>query len=307
MDYLEQFLEMMIAERGVASNTIISYKNDLVKFKNFLLAKNITEVTTDEIREFISYLSTEEIKPVSIARKITTLKQYYKFLVTENIRNDNPVLLIYKPNPGKSLPKILSKEEVKNLFGVLENPQNFDDIRLSCMLEILYASGMRVTELVSLKMSSVQIEQSSNVIKPFMTINGKGNKERIVMLNDNAINALAQYLKIRVNFIPNQNSEKWLFPSNSKEEHITRQRFGQLLKELAIIANINPDMISPHVLRHSFATHLLENGADLRVIQELLGHSDISTTQIYTHVQTKRLKEVIDEYHPLSEKQKIIN
>ena len=307
MDYLEQFLEMMIAERGVASNTIIIYKNDLVKFKNFLLAKNITEVTTDEIREFISYLSTEEIKPVSIARKITTLKQYYKFLVTENIRNDNPVLLIYKPNPGKSLPKILSKEEVKNLFGVLENPQNFDDIRLSCMLEILYASGMRVTELVSLKMSSVQIEQSSNVIKPFMTINGKGNKERIVMLNDNAINALAQYLKIRVNFIPNQNSEKWLFPSNSKEEHITRQRFGQLLKELAIIANINPDMISPHVLRHSFATHLLENGADLRVIQELLGHSDISTTQIYTHVQTKRLKEVIDEYHPLSEKQKIIN
>lgn len=303
MDYLDSFLEMLLAEKGSSKNTIDSYKTDLKKFQNFLGKQESTKAKSNDIRNYIIHLSRQNLKPRSIARNLAVLRQFFKFLVSENIRKDNPSLLISAPKEEKNLPKFLSSEDITLLFSTLGKSEDKEQVRLSAMIELLYASGMRVTELVTLELSSILYDQKNDVIKPYIIIYGKGNKERMVAINKSAILALKKYLIIRERFFPNnRKNSKWLFPSSSTNSSITRQRFGQLLKELALKSGLDPEKISPHVLRHSFATHLLEKGADLRVIQELLGHSDISTTQIYTHIQKQKLKSVIEKHHPLAKR-----
>ena len=293
---IESFLEMMSSERRSSKNTIEAYHKDLNEFLLFARAtkKTIQESTIDEIRSYLRSLA-GSFSPNTISRKTSSLRQFYGFLHQEKIRDSNPTLNLERPQKKKSLPKFLTKEEISSLIKITKTSDQPEDIRSLCILEFLYASGMRVSELVSLKLNSLQF--FDNILRPTLLIKGKGGKERMIMINDYAIDAINEYLKIRHLFV-NETNDSWLFPS--KKTHITRQRLGQILKELAIKANLDPNKISPHVLRHSFASHLLENGADLRSIQLLLGHSNISTTQIYTHVQLNKLQEVINKFHPLS-------
>lgn len=299
MQYLEAFLEKIAAENGAALNTIVSYRRDLLDFNLFLKDYPIHNCNSDTINEYKAHLTKIIISKRSILRKMSSLRAFFKFLYSEEIISHNPTLSVELPKFKEYLPKNLTFDEISLMLNFTKNKQDFEDVRLSCMLEILYASGMRVSELVTLERTAIQFDKIHNEIKPYLYVLGKGSKERIVLLNQSAIEALRIYLKSRDESDKNHRS-KWLFPSSSKEGHITRQRFGQMLKELAINSGIDPKKVSPHILRHSFATHLLENGADLKVIQELLGHSDISTTQIYTRVENSRLKEVVFQKHPLS-------
>jgi integrase/recombinase XerD len=302
--FVEEFLDMMLAERGISSNSYLAYKKDLSNYAIFLNDRSIKleDASQDDIRLYIQKLSKDDLNPRSIARKISTIRNFYKFLLSENIIPKNPSIFIAVPKYATALPNILTINEIKKLIELLSNSASLDDIRLLAMINLLYSTGLRVSELVSLKMSDLLINKYTNKIQNSLIIKGKGNKERIVVINDNAIISLQKYLKIRDNFINNKNlkSSLYLFSSKSSEGYMTRQNFAILLKNISNLAGLNSGNISPHTLRHSFATHLLSGGADLRVIQTLLGHVDISTTQIYTHVNSDELKEVIDSYHPLS-------
>ncbi len=297
-DLVEAFLEMMESERGVAINTITSYRSDLFDIINYFSPFKISLVNanTEDLREYFAAIKKKAVSAKSSARKLSALKQFYNFLYSDNVIVDNPSLKLEAPRSAKSLPKILSKEEITKLFEVAEKDKTLDGLRLLTLLEILYASGLRVSELVSIKLEQIRVNQDDNTIYPFLTIKGKGNKERIALLNQSAISTLQNYLKIR-----NPKESIWLFPTNSKEGYLTRQRFGQLLKILAQNADIETEKVSPHVLRHSFASHLLHNGVDLRSLQQLLGHSDISTTQIYTHLLDEKTKEQLLKHHPLNQ------
>lgn len=305
-NYIELFLEMMMAERGAAGNTIAAYQRDLDELHSFLTPRQIPmiEATTDDIRAFFKNISASGLAPSTIARKLSSVKQFYKFLCVDEFITENPSLVMDAPKQGKALPKYLSESQVTALLKTSAEDKSIEGLRLTALLEVLYASGLRVSELVSLKMSNLQKITSGNkvTLRNFLIVKGKGNKERLVPLNQSAIEALQNYLTIRENFLPPHlhNSNEYLFPSSSQEGYLTRQRLHQLLKELALASNIDPDLVSPHVLRHSFASHLLNNGADLRVLQELLGHSDISTTQIYTHILSERMKKLVLEHHPLA-------
>jgi integrase/recombinase XerD len=313
MSTIKQFLEMVAAERGLAINTLVAYENDLTDFSNFITKRktDFLKVTTDNIRDYLIHLNKSALSTKTISRRIVAIRQLFQFLFTENIRKDNPVKVIKLPSQSRTLPKVLNKEEIDLLIAESKKDQTKDGLRLTAMLELLYAAGIRVSELTKLKLNDfeyIKVGNDKYNIKPFILIKGKGKKERIVAINQDAIDALNRYLPYREKFLSgNIKQNLWLFPSFGSEGHITRQRFGQLLKELALKANIDPQKVSPHVLRHSFATHLLENGADLRVIQELLGHTDISTTQIYTHIENERLQTVVNTYHPLSSKKQIKN
>jgi integrase/recombinase XerD len=299
-------MEMMRVERNAANNTCISYKNDLDDFLAFCkkYKKTIDKVQNEEIREYIIYLSKEKLDTKTIARRISALRRFFQFLFTENIISDNPALNIDLPKTSKTLPGVLNEQEVDSLIKTCYQDASPEGLRLTALLEILYASGMRVSELVTLKISDVQTKNNNNEIKSYIIVKGKGNKERLVVIHDKAIIALQEYLKNISIFTDNKN-EKWLFPSKiSSEGHITRQYFGKLLKKLAIDSGVDPSKLSPHKIRHSFATHLLNHGADLRVIQELLGHKDIGTTQIYTHVSNEQLKSVVYKLHPLARNKK---
>ncbi len=296
---------MMLAERGISKNSLSAYKTDMLDFDAYLSSQKIqdpTEVTSEILRGFIRSLSLNGIQARSIARKISTLRSYWHFLISENITKDNPAELIDLPKYRPSLPDILSLEEISSLLLHAENRSKPQDLRLLAMLHLLYASGLRVSELVSLKMTSLMIETKSGMIKDHINVMGKGAKERIVLINDKAREAISNYLKYRPIFFDESNpkSELYLFPSKAAEGYMTRQNFALLLKQASIGAGLDPSKISPHTLRHSFASHLLAGGADLRVIQELLGHADISTTQIYTHVQTDHLDKVMQDCHPMS-------
>ncbi len=293
---IESFLEMMSSERRSSKNTIAAYHRDLSEFLAFMKKKDKDLISNniDDIRAYLRLLS-GSLTSASIARKLSSIRQFYKFLFEEKIRDNNPSINLDQPVKKTVLPKFLTKEEIDNLIQTAKESTETDDVRLLCMLELLYASGMRVSELVSLKLTNFQYQQ--NNLTPILTVRGKGNKERMVVINDHAISAIDNYLKIRHVFEAEEES-LWLFPSCGS--HITRQRLGQLLKALAIKANLDPKKISPHILRHSFASHLLENGADLRSIQRLLGHSSINTTQIYTHIQLGKLQEVINKFHPMA-------
>ena len=307
MEFIEQFLEMMVAEKGIAKNSVVSYKRDLMDFRSFLTQEKLTElsVATKNIRDFIEYLSKHSLKARSINRKLSTIKGYYEFLVSENHIINNPVLMIDLPKYQSTLPSILSIDEIKTLLNSAAEDRSHKGLRLKTMIQLLYASGLRVSELVNLKFSNILTNKASSDVKKVFTILGKGNKERLIVINEQTKLSLSEYLKIRHVFVSPQYPQTalYLFPSPATSGYMTRQNFAILLKQLAVKAGLDPDLVSPHVLRHSFASHLLENGADLRVIQELLGHADISTTQIYTHIQTKHLKKTL-ENHPLN-KEKI--
>lgn len=284
---ISNFLIKLQAEDGLSKNTIISYGKDLELFEKFLGERkySLKQVTPQILRDYLFALHQEKLKATSIARKISCLKNFFKFLVNENFLQNNPTLNLQAPKREAKLPKFLSEDEILKLLSEAES-----DLRLSCMLEVLYAAGLRVTELVSLPITAIQREGTS--LRKYLLVKGKGGKERIAPLNKAAIAKLLKYLQER-------KISPWFFAGNSPEKHLTRQGFHKMLKELALKAGIDPTRVHPHAIRHSFATHLLNSGVDLRVLQELLGHSDISTTEIYTHILDSKLKELVFKYHPL--------
>lgn len=299
------FLEMLQAERASALNSIESYKRDMEGLEEFLVKKQKTDLlqaSRSDIEAYLIFLSDSGYSPRSAARKLSCFRQFYLFLYSDKLRTDNPCLLIDSPRKGRSLPKTLNQDDIELLLNTAKQGETAEDARLYAMLEVLYASGLRVSELISLKLAAVQ--NKAGAFAPYILIKGKGGKERIAPLNAPAHAALATYIPQRISFLPENTESPWLFPSTSKEGYLTRQRFGQLLKELAVKAGMPPSRLSPHTIRHSFASHLLKGGADLRVIQELLGHSDISTTQIYTHVEQEALTRLVHDHHPLA-KQKV--
>lgn len=302
VEFIEQFLEMMIAERGVANNSVLGYKGDLLDFQKFLSQNKLLElnIKAENIRDWIEYLARNGLQARSINRKISTIKNYYEFLISEKHTNYNPALMVDLPRYQAKLPSTLSIDKIKDLLFYCNQDKNPDSIRLKAMIHLLYASGLRVSELVSIRLTDILVNQMSQNIRKIFSIIGKGNKERMVIINEQATISLSDYLTIRSKFISKKHpkSQIYLFCSSSTNGHMTRQNFAILLKQASIKAGLDPSNISPHTLRHSFASHLLEGGADLRVIQELLGHADISTTQIYTHIQTKHLKQALD-HHPL--------
>ncbi len=299
---LDAFLEMMTAERGAATHTITAYQRDLSDYLAALAAKSLPlkHVTEADITDYIATLHAQHHNPSTIARKITSIRQFHRFLTQEGTLPHNPAALLEFPKKARTLPKILSEADVARLLDVAAEDTTPQGIRLTAMLEVLYASGLRVSELVSLPLAAVLRAPD------FISVTGKRQKERLVMLTPPAKTALAAYISLRPLFFGSkeQKHSPWLFPSRSAEGYTTRQQFALLLKELTLKAGLDPARVSPHVLRHAFATHLLNHGADLRSIQQLLGHSDIATTQIYTHVQHERLFETVAQHHPLSPNKK---
>ncbi len=294
---------MMQAERGASDNTISAYRRDLDGWVSTLKGQNkdLISAQTAQLEKALSVWAKAGLASSTGARKLSSLKQYFKFLQTDGLRKDNPAQNLRGPKQGRPLPKVLSEQDVDQLFEAAEKDQSPKGIRQLCLLEILYAGGLRVSELVSLSVRAVQRRDGCLLIK------GKGGKERIVPLTPPAITAIKSWLKLRETTLPNkidakERADSFLFPSSGKSGHMTRERFAQLLKDLAVQAGLPPSKISPHVLRHAFATHLLANGADLRSVQTLLGHADISTTQIYTHVLDERLKALVFDMHPLADK-----
>jgi len=285
------FLDMLAAERGGAKNTLAAYARDLADFSNELAAKrrSIAQATTEDLRAYLSSLSRRSFAPASVARRLSAIRQLYRFLYAEGHRTDDPSAVIEGPKRGRTLPKVLSISEVDRLLAV-----RLRAARLACLIEVLYATGLRVSELVALPLSSAERNARMLIVR------GKGDKERLVPLNDSAKTAMHEYIGL-LSEGGRQPKTKWLFPSFGEAGHLTRQHFARELKTLAGAAGLRPAQVSPHVLRHAFASHLLHNGADLRVVQTLLGHADISTTQIYTHVLEERLKSLVRDLHPLGE------
>jgi integrase/recombinase XerD len=298
-------MEMLLSTRGASLATISSYKTDLSDFFEFASTTSLEmeSITHHDISAYLAALTGRGMSSATLARRRSALGQWFKFLVSEKIRTENPVLMVSTPRRGRSLPKVLTKEEVLALVTTARADHSAKGVRFNCMMELLYASGMRVSELVTLTTAHIQRDPKKRTqIAPYFIITGKGSKDRLVPLHAEAVEALTNYLTLRASFLAHGMETKWLFPSRGAEGHVTRQQFGLLLKALCRDAGIDPAKCSPHTLRHSFATHLLEGGADLRVIQELLGHADIGTTQIYTHVTDKRLQQVMDQHHPLAKK-----
>lgn len=302
---VELFLDMLAAERGAGENTLTAYRHDLDDLSAHLRAagRTITKATTDDLRDFIANLSERGFKASSLARRLSAVRQIYKFLYAEGKRSDNPAAVLEGPKRARTLPKVLSIADVdallKNARANSENAkqplaQRLRATRLLCLLEVVYATGLRVSELVTLPASAARRDQRMLVVR------GKGGKERLVPLNNPAKRVMSEYLELRTAAERDAKS-KWLFPSFGEKGHLTRQHFARELKALGQSCGIRPERLSPHVLRHAFASHLLHNGADLRVVQTLLGHADISTTQIYTHVLEERLKTLVRDLHPLAD------
>jgi integrase/recombinase XerD len=302
---IELFLDMLAAERGAGVNTLAAYRRDLEDLSATLDAKSsIAKATTDDLRNYLGVLAKRGFKTSSVARRLSAIRQLYRFLYAEGHRHDDPAAVLEGPKRGLTLPKILSIAEVDGLLKQAHAdatdakrppPERLRASRLACLLEVLYATGLRVSELVALPVSAARQEARMLVVR------GKGDKERLVPLNDAAKRAMTDYLAL-LSALPRRSETKWLFPSFGESGHLTRQHFARDLKALAAAAGLKPAQVSPHVLRHAFASHLLHNGADLRVVQTLLGHADISTTQIYTHVLEERLKSLVRDLHPLTDK-----
>lgn len=289
----EAFLEMMMAERGAAPNTIESYRRDLSDFAGFLAKRccALDAAGGDELRAYLGDLDRRAYGAHTIARRLSALRQFHRFLVSEGVRPDDPTQQIDAPRRSRPLPKVLTEKEVDRILDAAQRMDGPDGLRLVALMELLYATGMRVSELVGMPLSALDRDGR------FVLVRGKGDKERLIPITDSARAAVEAYLGTRA---AGGAGGKWLFPSRGKQGHLTRQRFAQLLKDLAVTAGIPPSRVSPHVLRHAFATHLLNHGADLRSVQRMLGHADISTTQIYTHVLDERLKALVNQGHPLS-------
>jgi integrase/recombinase XerD len=293
---IEAFLEMLVAERGAARNTIDSYKRDLADVESFLARRDrgIEAASTDDLREYLAQLNANGATPSTAARRLSALRQFFRFLYAEGVRGDDPTATIESPRRGRPLPKLLSEAEVSQLLERARSKRGPEGLRLTALLETLYATGMRVSELVSLPLSAVARDPR------YILVRGKGGKERLVPLSEPAREALNGYKGVRGQFCRNGVESPYLFPSRGGSGYLTRHRFAQLLKQLSTEAGIAPSKVSPHVLRHAFATHLLNRGADLRSVQQMLGHADIATTQIYTHVLDERLKSLVETHHPLA-------
>jgi integrase/recombinase XerD len=297
---VEAFLEMMSAERGAAENTLCAYRRDLEDASGFLSQRGngLFSADTQLIRSYIQDISAQGFAATSQARRLSSLRQFYRFLYAEGHRGDDPTATVDSPRKARSLPKTLSVDDVGRMLDLAEEEArsgpNLLTLRLNALVETLYATGLRVSELVSLPATAARADRDHILIK------GKGNKERIVPLSGKARAALSAFLTLR-NKAPAFADSPWLFPATSETGHLARQVFARDLKVLAARAGISSKLISPHVIRHAFASHLLQNGADLRVVQELLGHSDISTTQIYTHVLAERLERLVHDHHPLAQ------
>lgn len=304
--HVSLFLEMLVAERGAAPNTVAAYRSDIEDLAGYLSeqGKSLAEAKSEDIRAYLARLAESGLAVSSRARRLSGIKQFYRFLCNEGIRADDPAGMIEGPKRKAALPKTLSVAEVDALLVAARARKSRAKgaarrraLRLHCLLEVLYATGMRVSELVALPRSALAGDER------MLTIRGKGGRERMVPLNRAAQTALSEYLQEieSVASVIGQPSDSfWLFPSWGRQGHLTRQRFAQELKALGQDAGINPGRLSPHVLRHAFASHLLERGADLRAVQKLLGHADISTTQIYTHVLEERLRKLVHTHHPLA-------
>ena len=301
---LALFLDMLMAERGAAPHTIEAYTRDLADFLAFLRARRIgaRKASADDIRAYLEGLARKGLAPTSRARKLSAIRQFFRFLLGEGMRADDPSSAIDSPKLGRPLPKILSLAEVETLIETAKHACGAADddaarrraVRLYALIETLYASGLRVSELIALPRNVLAADDR------MLTIKGKGGRERLVPLNDAARDALAAHL-VAMKASEARGASPWLFPTGDGAQHITRQRLGQELKALALTAGLDPARVSPHVLRHAFASHLLERGADLRTVQQLLGHADISTTQIYTHVIEERLRRLVEQHHPLAQ------
>ena len=303
---IDLYLDMLAAERGAARNTLEAYRRDLEDFAGDLNGAAIADATGEDIRGYLARLAGRDFSAATVARRLSAVRQLYRFMYAEGLRKDDPAAAIEGPKRGRPLPKILSVKHVDQLLTQARD--GIDDAerpisvrlrasRLACLLELLYASGLRVSELVTLPASAARRDERMLIVR------GKGDKERLVPLNEASKRAMRDYLALREEAGKNgtTKSSKWLFPSFGESGHLTRQHFARDLKALAAAAGLRPSQVSPHVLRHAFASHLLQNGADLRSVQTLLGHADISTTQIYTHVLEERLKSLVRDLHPLGE------
>lgn len=298
--WLDAFLEALVAERNASPHTVEAYKRDLEEFLTFA-HKNISTITPSDIMHFREGLLKQQRAPSTIARKVVTLRQFFKFCVQEGFLSVNPAHNITLPKNGRPLPRVISQEQALQLLETVAQEKTPGGSRLWALVELLYGAGLRASELVSLRLEDINVNHSESSLKSFLRIRGKGDKERCVPLHDTCVLALKNYLLARAHFCPKDATfTPWVFPSSSKSGHLTRQRLGQLLKDTALKAGLQPEHLSPHVMRHAFATHLLNNGANLRVIQKLLGHADLSTTQIYTHVQMQHLQKLLQTYHPLA-------
>ncbi len=296
-DWIEAFLEMMAAERAAATNTLIAYGRDLADISGFLKGRrqDLATASPADIEAYFSLAGAQGLAPTTAARRRATTRQFYRFVMGEGWRSDDPSRRVEAPRLGRPLPKILTRDEVERLIRSAITRDGAAGARLGAMVEVVYASGLRVSELVGLTLASVGQDPA------FLMVKGKGGKERLAPLNAPARAAIKTWLPLRPSLMPKGvKTSPWLFPSRGKSGRLTARRFAQLLDEAALNAGIDPARVSPHVLRHAFATHLLEGGADLRVVQTLLGHADIATTQIYTHVAQDHLREVVETHHPLS-------
>lgn len=303
--YIEDFIAMLSAEQGASQHTISAYRADLYDFYSFLRKYNFQPqtISADEIISYQNRLNDSGFAAKTIARRISTIRQFFRFLYSEGVRHDLPTELLTAPKSGVTVPKIVTIAQVSRLLDVAQSlamldeqsdAKQFNHIRNWTMLELLYATGMRVSELVGLSRHAI------DGAKPVLRVKGKGNKERLVPYGEKAGQALHSYVALRDKKY--SNISKFLFPSSGETGHLTRQQFARSLKYLAEQAGLKPNQLSPHVLRHAFASHLLQNGADLRALQTLLGHADISTTQIYTHVLNERLHNMVRDLHPLNHK-----
>lgn len=298
---IDSFLEMMSAERAASENTLLAYKRDLQDWGAALKMANrdLLSVGSGSLESVLAAWAKQGLASSTAARKLSSLKQFCLFLQSEGLRKDNPAHSLRGPKQGRPLPKILSEADIDALFKAAESDLSPKGVRFLCLLEILYAGGLRVTELVTLKKNAIGRRDGCLMIK------GKGGRERLVPLTGAAQRAIEKWVAVRDNTLPRQalakdRAKSFLFPSGSKLGHLTRERFAQILKDKARQAGLNADKVSPHVLRHAFATHLLARGADLRSVQTLLGHADISTTQIYTHILDERMRELVETKHPLA-------
>ena len=303
------FLDMLAAEQGAGANTLQAYRGDLVDLCEYLarVGQSLAAATSDSLRNYLADLDSRGFKSASVARRLSALRHLFRFLLNERIRSDDPAAILSGPRRGRGLPKVLSIAEVERMLGLANelakahaSPlQRLRAIRLYCLLEVLYATGLRVSELVALPRSAATCDARMIVVR------GKGKKERLVPLNDVSRQAICDHLAAMEALNGDNRKDsvasRWLFPSFGGSGHLTRQHFARELKELAVAAGLSARQVSPHVLRHAFASHLLHNGADLRIVQTLLGHTDISTTQIYTHVLKERLKSLVCDLHPLAD------
>jgi integrase/recombinase XerD len=302
---IDAFLEMMSAERGAADNTLSSYRRDLEDAEHFVRtarSRKLSEAVSADLSAYLQSLDASGFAASSQGRRLSALRQYFRFLYSEGMRGDDPTGVIASPKKARALPKVLSEEDVGRLLdraaeeandGVLDAKAQASALRNRALLELLYATGLRVSELVSLPVSVAWRNE------PFFMVRGKGGKERMVPVTEKARAAILNYLEMR-NRDPRADDCAWLFPAENYATHVARQVFARELKALGARCGISAAKLSPHVLRHAFASHLLQNGADLRVVQQLLGHADISTTQIYTHVLEERLHRLVTEHHPLA-------